>query len=133
MENHGCQNWLEMPRNAESAQTLHLQAGSIWPQAFFSFLAPHSHLATRPSSFPQSHTVPRVTISRNKRTSSRYCSYHGCWKAWGFLRWAAPLSGGDVVDPAHQPLGKIGAAQRLMMLAASAADLYLLTQTEGRC
>ena len=44
--------------------------GSIRPQAFFSFLAPHSHLATRPSSFPQSHAVPRVTTSRNKKTSS---------------------------------------------------------------
>ena len=102
------------------------------PQAFFSFLAPHRHLATRPSSFPQSHAVPRVTTSRNKRTSSRYCSYHGCWKAWG-LRWAAPpVWRMWSIQPTSRWAGVRG-CERLMMLAASAADLYLSTETEGRC
>ncbi|KAB1280820.1 hypothetical protein Cadr_000004071 [Camelus dromedarius] len=96
----------------------------IWHQAFFSFLDPHSHLATRPSSFPQSHAVPRVATSRNKRTSSRYCSYHGCWRAWGLRMWS--------IQPTSRWAGVRG-WERLMMLAATTADLYLLAETQVRC
>ena len=120
-----CQEMLSLPKHSTFL-------GSIRPQAFFSFLAPHSHLATRPSSFPQSHAVPRVTTSRNKKTSSRYCSYHGCWKAWG-LRWAAPpVWRMWSIQPTSRWAGVRG-CERLMILAASVADLYLSAETEGSC
>lgn len=93
-------------------------------QAFFSFLPPHSLPATRPSSFPQSHAAPRVTTSRNEKTSSRYCSYQGCWKAWG-LRCAAPrVCRMWLVQPTRRWAGLSG-WERRMALAASTADLYL--------
>lgn len=74
-----------------SGSPAHPLQSSTWPQAFFSFLVPHSHPATRPSSCPQSHEVPRVTTSRNNKTSSRYCSQHGCWKVWGLRCAASPV------------------------------------------
>lgn len=98
-------------------------------QAFFSFLAPHSHLDTMPSSFQQSPRVPRVTTSRNKKTSSRYCSCHGCCRPWG-LRWAAPpVWRMWSIQPTSLWAGVRG-WERLMMLAATAAALYLLADTE---
>lgn len=99
-------------------------------QDFFCFLAPHSHLATTPSSFPQSHREPRVTTSRNEKTSSRYCSYQGCWKAWGLRCAAPPVCRTWLIQPTSLWLGVRG-WERMMVLAATAADLYLLAETEA--
>ena len=98
-------------------------------QAFFSFLDPHTHLATMPSSFPQSHRVPKVTTSRNKKTSSRYCSCHGCCRTRGLRCAAPPVWRMWSIQPTSLWAGVRG-WERLMMLAATAADLYLLAVTK---
>lgn len=79
--------------------SLHLASG-------LQLQGPHSHLATTLNSFADSHTVPRVTISRDNKTFRRYVHATVIGKCGPELCYTPYLE--DVVDPAHQPLVGVG-------------------------